>query len=136
MKISTINSQANHKIRHFLNMVKTSYIIHFFKRNTKQKSTLIIVVVGVVDCHHLQPMSIVGGRIGTIPLLRVAVRRQPADVALLQLHSGCSRSLLISWWPAVVRDVASGSDAVVRVRAASCCLSTTRRAGALQATAP
>lgn len=44
-------------------MVKTSYIIHFFNWNTKQKSTLIIVVVGVVDCHHLQPMSIVRSRI-------------------------------------------------------------------------
>lgn len=100
MKISTINIYPDHIIRHFLNMVKTSYIIHFFNWNTKQKYTLIIVVVGVVDCHHLQPMSIVRGSIGPIPLLRVAVRRQPAGAALLRLHSGCSRSLLISWWPA------------------------------------
>lgn len=39
-------------------------------------------------------------------------------------------------WPAVVRDVASESDAVVRVRAAPRRLSTTRRADAHQTTAP
>lgn len=93
MKISTINiypgeSQNTTFSKHVQNKLHHT----FLQLEHKQKSTLIIVVVGVVYCHHLQPMSIVRSRIGPIPLLRVAVRRQPADAALLRLHSGCSRS--------------------------------------------